>query len=32
MTKQFYDPPDVYAPVNIYSHGVRSGNMLTLAG
>lgn len=32
MAKQFYDPPGVYAPVNIYSHGVRSGNTLTLAG
>ena len=32
MAKQFFDPPDVYAPVNIYSHGVRSGDKLTLAG
>ena len=32
MPKQFFDPPGVYAPVNIYSHGVRSGNTLTLAG
>ena len=32
MPKQFYDPPDVYSPVNIYSHGVRAGRTLTLAG
>lgn len=32
MPKRFYDPPDVYAPVSIYSHGVRAGNTLTLAG
>jgi enamine deaminase RidA (YjgF/YER057c/UK114 family) len=32
MAKEFYDPPGVYAPVSIYSHGVRSGNTLTLAG
>ena len=32
MTKQFYDPSDVYSPVNIYSHGVRTGRTLTLAG
>jgi enamine deaminase RidA (YjgF/YER057c/UK114 family) len=32
MSKQFYDPPDVYSPVNIYSHGVRAGRTLTLAG
>ena len=32
MAKQFYDPPGVYAPVSIYSPGVRSGNTLTLAG
>ncbi len=28
MPKQFYDPPDVYSPVNIYSHGVRAGRSL----
>src|SRR3954466_14934173 len=32
MGKRFYDPPGVYAPVSIYSHGVGSGNTLTLAG
>jgi 2-iminobutanoate/2-iminopropanoate deaminase len=32
MPKQFYDPPGVYAPVNIYSHGVRAGRTMTLAG
>ena len=32
MPKQFYDPPCVYSPVNIYSHGVRAGRTLTLAG
>lgn len=32
MPKQFYDPPGVFAPVNIYSHGVRAGNTLTIAG
>ena len=32
MPKQFYNPPDVYSPVNIYSHGVRAGRTLTLAG
>ena len=30
--KRFYDPPGVFAPVNIYSHGVRSGDTLTVAG
>lgn len=32
MTKQFYNPPDVFSPVGIYSHGVRSGRTVTLAG
>ena len=32
MTKQFYNPPDVFSPINIYSHGVRAGRTLTLAG
>lgn len=32
MTKQFYDPPDVFSPVAIYSHAVRCGRTLTLAG
>ena len=32
MAKQFYDPPDVFTAVNLYSHGVRSGRTLTLAG
>ena len=32
MTKQFYNPPDVFSPVNIYSHGVLAGRTLTLAG
>ena len=32
MTRQFYNPPDVFSPVNIYSHGVRTGRTLALAG
>ena len=32
MAKQFYNPPDVFSPVSIYSHGVRSGRTVTLAG
>lgn len=32
MAKQFYNPPDVFSPVAIYSHGVRCGRTLTLAG
>jgi enamine deaminase RidA (YjgF/YER057c/UK114 family) len=32
VLKQFYDPPGVFAPVNIYSHGVRAARMLTIAG
>lgn len=32
MVKQFYDPPDVFRPNNLYSHGVRSGRTLTVAG
>lgn len=32
MTKQFYNPPDIFSPVNIYSHGVRAGRTVTLAG
>jgi enamine deaminase RidA (YjgF/YER057c/UK114 family) len=32
MAKQFYNPPDVFSPVNIYSHGVRAGRTLALAG
>ena len=32
MAKQFYNPPDVFSPVNIYSHGVRVGRTVTLAG
>lgn len=32
MAKQFYDPPGVFSPVNIYSHGVRCGRTVTLAG
>lgn len=32
MTKQFYNPPDVFSPINIYSHGVRSGRTIALAG
>lgn len=32
MAKAFYDPPDVFTAVNLYSHGVRSGRTLTLAG
>lgn len=32
MTKQFYNPPDVFSPVAIYSHGVRCGRTVTLAG
>lgn len=32
MAKQFYDPPDVFTAVNLYSHAVRSGRTLTLAG
>ncbi len=32
MAKEFYNPPDVFSPVAIYSHGVRSGRTVTLAG
>lgn len=32
MPKQFFDPPGVFAPVNIYSHGVQSGSTLMIAG
>jgi enamine deaminase RidA (YjgF/YER057c/UK114 family) len=32
VSKQFYDPPDVFSPVNIYSHAVGCGRTLTLAG
>lgn len=32
MSKAFYNPPDVFSPVNIYSHGVRAGRVLVLAG
>ena len=32
MTKEFFNPPDVFSPVNIYSHGVRCGNTSTFAG
>lgn len=32
MAKAFYDPPDVFTAVNLYSHGVRAGRTLTLAG
>ena len=32
MTKEFYNPPDVFSPVAIYSHGVRAGRILVLAG
>lgn len=32
MSKQFYDPPDIFSPVTIYSHAVRCGRTLTLAG
>ena len=32
MAKEFYNPPDVFSPVNIYSHGVRCGNTVTFAG
>lgn len=32
MAKQFYDPPDVFSPTRIYSHGVLAGRVLTLAG
>ena len=32
MTKHFYNPPDVFSPVAIYSHGVRCGRTVTLAG
>ena len=32
MSKQFYDPPGVFSPVNIYSHAVRSGRTITFAG
>ena len=32
MAKEFYNPPDVFSPVSIYSHGVRSGRIVTLAG
>lgn len=32
MSKHFYDPPDVFSPVAIFSHAVRCGRTLTLAG
>ena len=32
MAKEFYNPPDVFSPVAIYSHGVRCGRTVTLAG
>ena len=32
MAKAFYDPPDVFTAVNLYSHGVRSGRTVALAG
>ncbi len=30
--KQSYDPPDVFSAVNLYTHAIRSGRTLTLAG
>ena len=30
--KQRYDPPDVFTAVNLYTHAIRSGRSLTLAG
>lgn len=32
MAMEFYNPPDVYSPVSIYSHGVRAGRTVTFAG
>ena len=32
MTKQFYNPPEVFSPTGIYSHGVRTGRTVMLAG
>lgn len=32
MAKAFFNPPDVYSPVSIYSHGVRAGRTVILAG
>lgn len=30
--KQTYDPPDVFTAVNLYTHAIRAGRTLTLAG
>jgi 2-iminobutanoate/2-iminopropanoate deaminase len=30
--KQYYDPPDVFTAVNLYTHAIRVGRTLTLAG
>jgi enamine deaminase RidA (YjgF/YER057c/UK114 family) len=32
LAKAFYNPPGVYSPVGIYSHGVRAHRTVVLAG